>query len=319
MVYASTITQCQRDLNTLYSRIAREDSHYQFVTTCLRSHTIPRGLTINVHPCVPKAPCREPAARLQKQWAQIVRRAANGFLAALKTYHRSCAYHLRLQATNLESFIAARLGETRAETSKNIAKTVYAKCDRRLRERRNRKLKHLLPPDSRIRTIRYQQQKKRRRRFRRRESHSTRTSSDPEVPTTVVNLSGNALSEAEINLLSKGLSFCPTPRHIEKEQILDDLEKFFRRLRLKEFFLKEEEEEEDSDARTLFHLPSTWMPPKRTDAALETYMKETRMDVERHLENLQTKRFKDNLPPEERSTLEHLRQCTDIIIKPADK
>ena len=43
------------------------------------------------------------------------------------------------------------------------------------------------------------------------------------------------------------------------------------------------------------------------------------MDVERQLENLQTKRCKDNLPPEERSALKHLRQRTDIIIKPADK
>ena len=159
MAYASTITQCQKDLNTLYSRIAREDSHYQFVTTCLRSHTIPRGLTINVHPCVPKAPRQKPVARLQKEWAQTVRRASNGFLAALKTYHRSCANHLRLQATNLESSIAARLGETRVKTSTNIAKTVFAKCDHRLRERRNRKLKYLFPPDSRIRTIRYQRQK----------------------------------------------------------------------------------------------------------------------------------------------------------------
>ena len=158
MAYASTTTQYQKDLNTLYSRIARKDSHYQFVTTCLCSHTIPRGLTIMVHPCVPKAPCREPA-RLRKEREQIVRRAANGFLAVLKTYHRSCAYHLRLQATNLESFITARLGETRAETSMNITKTVYANCDRRLRERRNRKLKHLLPSDSRIRTIRINNKK----------------------------------------------------------------------------------------------------------------------------------------------------------------
>ena len=84
----------------------------------------------------------------------------------------------------------------------------------------------------------------------------------------MVNLSGSALSEAEINLLSKGLSFCPTPRHI-------DLEKFFRQLRLKEFFLEEEEAEEESDAKALFHPPSSWMPPKRRDAALEAYIKET--------------------------------------------
>ena len=81
-------------------------------------------------------------------------------------------------------------------------------------------------------------------------------SSDRELPTTVVNLSVTALEEAEINLLSKGLSFFPTPRHIRKEEILDDLEKYFRRLRLKEFFL-EEEEEEDSDANTLFRPPCT--------------------------------------------------------------
>ena len=51
-------------------------------------------------------------------------------------------------------------------------------------------------------------------------------SGDPDAPTTVVNLSGVTLSEAETNLLSKGLSFCPTPRHIKKEEILDNLEKF---------------------------------------------------------------------------------------------
>ena len=127
-------------------------------------------------------------------------------------------------------------------------------------------------------------------------------SSNPEAPKTMVNLSRNALSEAEINLLSKGLYFCPTPRHIEKEQSLNDLAKFFRWLRLKEF-VEEEEEEWDSDTRTLFHPPCTWMPPKKRDATLETYIKETRMEVERQLKNVQMKRCKHNLPPEERSAV----------------
>ena len=51
----------------------------------------------------------------------------------------------------------------------------------------------------------------------------------------------------------------------------------------------EEEEEDERDARTLFHPPSTRMPPKKRNAALETYIQETRMDVERQRENLQTK------------------------------
>ena len=61
------------------------------------------------------------------------------------------------------------------------------------------------------------------------------------------------------------------------------------------------------------------MPPKRRDAVLETYMKETRMDVECQLKNLQTKRCKDNLPSAERSALEHLRQRVNINTKPVDK
>ena len=57
---------------------------------------------------------------------------------------------------NLESSIAARLGKTSAIRSINIARTVYAN---NLRERLNKKFKKILPPDSRIKTIQYQQQK----------------------------------------------------------------------------------------------------------------------------------------------------------------
>ena len=119
----------------------------------------------------------------------------------------------------------------------------------------------------------------------------------------MVNLSGVALGSAEINVLSKGLSFFPTLRHMKKEEILDDLEKIFTRLRLKEFFQKEEEEETDADTCTLLNPPSSWMPPKRRDAALETHINKTRTDVESHLNDLQVKRCKDNLPPEEKSAL----------------
>ena len=105
---------------------------------------------------------------------------------------------------------------------------------------------------------------------------------------------------------------------MKKKEILDDLEKFFRRLCLKEFFL-EEEEKEESDVQTLFCPPSTLMPPKRRDTALETCTNQTRIDAERQLERLQDKRSKDNLPSDKRLALGHLRQCTDVLIKPADK
>ena len=51
----------------------------------------------------------------------------------------------------------------------------------------------------------------------------------------VVNLSTVDLSEAEVKLLSKGLSFCPIPQKIDWIELKADLEDFSRRLRLKEW------------------------------------------------------------------------------------
>ena len=52
--------------------------------------------------------------------------------------------------------------------------------------------------------------------------------------------SGVHLSEHEVNLLSKGL-FLSHPWSADKEEILDDLEGYFKRLCLKEFFLDNQE------------------------------------------------------------------------------
>ena len=131
----------------------------------------------------------------------------------------------------------------------------------------------------------------------------------------VINLSGAALDNDKINLLSRGLSFCPTPRQVNKEEVLDDLEGYFRRLRLNEFFLDEDDEEisDDAEIQAGFRPPSRWMPPKGRDAALETYIKKVRTDVERQLEVNKQKRCTDNLPSVERNALRNLRQCTDIL------
>ena len=100
-----------------------------------------------------------------------------------------------------------------------------------------------------------------------------------EDTTTVVNLSGKNLSVEENTLLSKGLSFCPTLRRPDENQLLDDLESFFRWLRLREFFL--DQENEVMNERNTFHPPSKWMPPKGRDAILETYVK----GVRKHCDN----------------------------------
>ena len=69
---------------------------------------------------------------------------------------------------------------------------------------------------------------------------------DQEESPTVINLSGVSLENNEINLLSRGLSFRPTPRQANIDVILDNLEGYFRRLRLKEVFLEEDEHIDDN-------------------------------------------------------------------------
>ena len=52
------------------------------------------------------------------------------------------------------------------------------------------------------------------------------------VSANVINLSSRHLSEDEISLLSKGLNFVPTPKHINKAKIKEEIEVYGRKLRL---------------------------------------------------------------------------------------
>ena len=52
------------------------------------------------------------------------------------------------------------------------------------------------------------------------------------VSPNVINLSKHHLSKDEIPLLSKGLKFIPTPKHINKALIKEELETYGRKLRL---------------------------------------------------------------------------------------
>ena len=101
----------------------------------------------------------------------------------------------------------------------------------------------------------------------------TRMGDQKESP-TVINLSGVTLDNNKISLLSRGFSFFPTPWQANNEAILDDLEGYFRHLRLKEFFLyvDEDDKEISDNAETQTQIlppPSKLMPSNGRDTALE--------------------------------------------------
>ena len=60
------------------------------------------------------------------------------------------------------------------------------------------------------------------------------------VSENVVNLSNRVLTPDEIQVLSRGLNFRPTPKNIDKFQLKKDLDEFGRRIKLKYYFDKDQ-------------------------------------------------------------------------------
>ena len=131
-----------------------------------------------------------------------------------------------------------------------------------------------------------------------------------------MNISNVPLSSEEKDLLSRGLSFCPKPSQIDRFQLKEDIQHYFRRLRLKEFFHESDGENEQIPQ---FRKKLKWTPPCNRDPALETYIKAVRDDIHLALDHGPRNRPYDSLTSQERRALLSLQTRADITNKPADK
>lgn len=142
---------------------------------------------------------------------------------------------------------------------------------------------------------------------------------------TVINLSRRPIStECEL-ALSKGLNFIPTTQCNAFDTKID-FEKFFRNLRLKEFYGSIDKfisgpisNEAIADACTPFRPKSTFCPPKYRNASLDTYCRLVERDVTNIITKSREYKVYNNLPKAQREALIELKKDTTIIIKPADK
>ena len=117
-----------------------------------------------------------------------------------------------------------------------------------------------------------------------------------------------------LKVLARGLKFIPSPRNINKTEVLADFKKFGRRMRLKEFFHDKNNstESETSDTNEndyetgAFRKSSTFTPKPNREPALDLYLK--------HLENsimkAKPRKNKSNIPT---------RKNKNIVIFEADK
>ena len=80
------------------------------------------------------------------------------------------------------------------------------------------------------------------------------------------------LTPAEMSLLSKGLSFCPTPKEVDIFALREDMFDFVRPLRLEEYYCGDGSIHEDFSDQPAFRKRSTWCPERNRDAILETYV-----------------------------------------------
>ena len=133
--------------------------------------------------------------------------------------------------------------------------------------------------------------------------------------TTITNLSSYNLSEAERNLLGKGLNFIPTPPREHPAIILQDYLLFDHKLRLRYYFEDKEAKPQEQDISSILKCSTGWTPPGSQDQ---------NFDSQRELLNelnisLAYKRF--NLPKSERNAIKSLanNNNNNITIKPADK
>ena len=153
----------------------------------------------------------------------------------------------------------------------------------------------------------------------RRTSSQNKNTNSPNQKETVINLSTVQLSESEIKLLSRGLSFVPTPKRISWTEIQADIDEFARRLCLKKYSHENNDHSQPTAARTNevphFRCKGTWTPPSGRDAALDTYTNA----VEHDIMSSQPSKIQNNLSKEERTALTNLRKRSDVVIKPADK
>ena len=149
----------------------------------------------------------------------------------------------------------------------------------------------------------------------------------------IFNLSNRSISETEKTVLELGLTFCPSQKNLNKEQLKLDFYHFIRRLKLKEYFHfnpphnnqdNPENHVTTNDERSNLNWSnknSDWYPDSvkndRSEGLLK-FINNVTKDLKDHLKNNENK-LRNNLDNDQRKALLDLANDPSITIKPADK
>lgn len=136
----------------------------------------------------------------------------------------------------------------------------------------------------------------------------------------VINLTQAPLSEHQVRLLNKGLSFCPTTP-IDNVELCQSITRFNRRVRLAEWA---HTENIPTCSPHLVHpqkTKKTWTPNSNRNQYIDSFVETVDQYLRKflHEKDSTPRTIKDNLTSLERKALRELRSNDTLVIKPADK
>ena len=129
----------------------------------------------------------------------------------------------------------------------------------------------------------------------------------------IFNLSHMVLSDAEINVLEKGLDFAPIQRKINEPELREYFEKFCHRMSVKWHFRNDPSESFSN--KPAFSPKSNWKPPEG-HPNLEVFLSQIENEL---FKTVETPLSYSNLSKEEWEAVRTLADDRNIVIKKADK
>lgn len=134
----------------------------------------------------------------------------------------------------------------------------------------------------------------------------------------VINLSKKDLTDAQVSVLSKGLSFVPTCTDKPFDTKVD-LFKFFRKIKLKHVFSQNTVSGQETHQRTGTHFkPKSKFCPIVNNSSINTYCRLVEQEA-MSVYTRQTNHIQKNLTRTEEQALNELMKDSSLVIKPADK
>ena len=130
-----------------------------------------------------------------------------------------------------------------------------------------------------------------------------------EIP-KIINLSNKVLSTQQIQILSKGLKYTPTPQHSNFNEVQDDISAFCRKLRLTEELFDKENNDE-----SIVRNKSTYSSAKGRNKTLDKFCDYVTTFPYSEIPNT---KFKSNTSRKEWEIIHELKNDNNIIIKEAE-